>query len=300
MNEETTTIEASCQSKVMERIEGEHICPRPRSFYTQKEAVVWGLWGLSIIVGALSVAVMAFTLMHNQYALYEATHENFTTFLMEVLPYVWIAVFLLMAGVAVYNLRHTKHGYRYSISQILLSSVVLSVAGGGVLHFLGFGYLVDQALGQQMSGYPSQEKFEKKLWQNPKEGRLLGRVTNPIQPPSTLAQFIDVNGLRWKIDISELSEAERTLLFNQANVKMVGFVSEHDVFLFHSCGAFPWLLDKPASQADFEAAREAFELKMSGFEGRDLLPAFNFREGSALATKDSPCGDITPVRRMGH
>ena len=200
----------------MHRIEGERIYPRPRSFYTQQEIAVWGLWAISIVVGALAVAVMLYAFVRQYFALYEATHENFTTFLMDTLPYLWIATFGLMAVVAVFNLRHTKRGYRYPLWQIFTSSVVLSLAGGAALHFLGFGHSLDQALGQQMSGYPSQEKFEKKLWQDPKEGRLLGRVTKPIQPPSTLVQFIDVNGLRWKIDISELSEAERTLLFNQA------------------------------------------------------------------------------------
>lgn len=278
----------------MQRIEGEQICPRPRSFYTQKEAVVWGLWGISIILGALSVAVMAFTLMHNQYALYEATHENFTTFLMEVLPYVWIVAFLLMAGVAVYNLRHTKHGYRYSISQILLSSVVLSVAGGGVLHFLGFGYIVDHNLGKQMPLYVSQEKMEAHMWQMPEDGRLIGKVTKPIQPPSTLLTFTDVVGKEWLLDISELSAEERTLLTEKREVRLIGAVSEADAGVFHSCGVFPWLLDRAPSREDFEATRRAFELKMYSYEEKAERVA-NLEEE---VEEEGVCGESAPVRRM--
>ena len=44
----------------MHRIEGEGIFPRPRSFYTRHEVMVWGLWVVSIIIGALAVAVMLF------------------------------------------------------------------------------------------------------------------------------------------------------------------------------------------------------------------------------------------------
>lgn len=284
----------------MHRIEGEGIYPRPKSFYTRHEVMVWGLWAISVIIGALAVAVMLYAFVHHQFALYEATHESFGTFLIDALPYLWISAFALMAVVAVYNLRHTKHGYRYPVWQIVVSSLVLSVAGGTALHFLGFGYVVDHALGQGMSQYPSQAKLETRLWQNPDQGRLLGRVTRQMQPPSLLTTFTDVDGLKWMLDTSELSKEEQELLFSEKNIKLVGVISEHDAFLFHTCGAFPWLLDRQASKEDFVAAREAFEHKMRGYEGRDLLPSFNFREGSPTETKDSPCGNIMPVRRIQH
>ena len=293
------TTERSCKDSVMHRIEGEGILPRPKSYFTMHEATVWGLWGFSIIIGALAVAVMLFAFMHHQFAFYEATHESFVTFLVDALPYLWISAFGLMAVVAVYNLRHTKHGYRYPVWQIVVSSLVLSVAGGTALHVLGFGYVVDHALGQGLSQYPSQERLESRLWQNPDQGRLLGRVTTQMQPPSLLTTFTDVNGLKWMLDTSELSEEEQELLFSQKNVKLVGLISENDAFLFHTCGAFPWLLDREATREEFQAAREAFEHKMRGYEGRDLLPIFNFREGSTAAAPDSRCGDIIPVRRMG-
>ena len=295
-----TTTELSCKDSVMHRIDGEGIFPRPRSFYTRHEVMVWGLWVVSIIIGALAVAVMLFAFVHYQFALYEATHESFGIFLLEALPYLWISAFALMAVVAVYNLRHTKHGYRYPVWQIVVSSLVLSVAGGTALHFLGFGYVVDHALGQGMSQYPSQERLETRLWQNPDEGRLLGRVTKQMQPPSLLTTFTDVDGLKWKLDTNELSEKEKELLFSQKNIKLIGIISPDDAFLFHTCGAFPWLLDRRASREEVIAAREAFEHKMRGYEGRDLLPLFNFREGSSIAAKENPCGDITPVRRMGE
>ena len=298
--EADTTIERSCKDSVMNRIEGEGICPRPKSYFTRHEALVWGLWMLSIVIGALAVAIMFFAFVHHQFALYEATHESFGTFLIDALPYLWISAFALMAVVAVYNLRHTKHGYRYPIWQIVVSSLVLSVAGGTALHFLGFGYVVDHALGQEMSRYPSQEKLEARLWQSPDDGRLLGRVTKQMQPPSMLTTFTDVNGLKWMLDTRELSESERELLFSEKNVKLVGVISNYDAFVFHTCGAFPWLMDRQVTRDDFMATREAFELKMRGYEGRDLLPAFNFRDGSTTTTNDSPCGDIKPVRRMGE
>jgi hypothetical protein len=204
--------------------------------------------------------------MHHQYAFYEATHQNFYTFLIEALPYLWISTFALMAGVAVYNLRHTKHGYRYPLWQIFGSSVVLSLAGGAVLHLFGFGFAVDHMLGKQMPMYASQDKLERRMWQNPEDGRLIGKVTESVVPPAVTATFEDVEGRLWQLDLSELEENERELLLEQGQVKIIGLASKETPNLFHSCGAFPWLLDRPASRADFEATREAFEMKMHRFE----------------------------------
>ena len=148
----------SCKGDVMNRIECERICPRSRMFFQTRECIVWVLWLLSIVVGALSVAVIIFVMSSQQYSLYHSTHDNFITFLIEALPFLWIIIFGLMAAVAVHNIRHTKSGYKYPLWLVLSSSVVLSLAGGAVLQIFGLGCTTDQVLGERMSMYDSLEK----------------------------------------------------------------------------------------------------------------------------------------------
>ncbi|MBP6924564.1 MAG: hypothetical protein KBB78_03265 [Candidatus Pacebacteria bacterium] len=297
MDEKQQTAMVSCKDKVMSRIECEHICPRSKTFFKTRECGVWALWGVSVIVGALSVAVSLFVISHRQYALYEATHENFFTFMVEALPYLWIIVFALMVGVAVYNLRHTKSGYRYPLWQIFGSSMVLSLAGGTAMHVFGFGYNIDHQLGQ-MPLYASQEKMEISMWQNPEDGRLLGRIVEPPRPPMATATFTDVSGNMWQIDMTELAPHEQELLMREDNVKLIGILDK-DTMLFHSCGAFPWLLDKPVRREDLEAARMAFETKIHSFEERvekKMSEMDQIEEGKR--GDDSPCEEIAPVKRM--
>ncbi|MEN9920962.1 MAG: hypothetical protein RL538_855 [Candidatus Parcubacteria bacterium] len=302
MDEQTTV---SCKDRVMNRIECEHICPRSKTFFKTRECAVWGLWGLSVVIGALAVAVTLFVVAHRQYALYEATHDNFFTFMVDVLPYLWIIMFALMVGVAVYNLRHTKGGYRYPLWKIFGSSMVLSLAGGTGLHLLGMGYTVDHGLGM-MGIYPSEEKKEMRMWQNPDDGRLLGKVSALPLPPEApgIVTFTDVSGKDWKVDVSDLAPHELDLLANEENVRLIGVMTEGDM-LFHSCGAFPWLLDKPVRREDLEAARVAFEDKIHGYEERleekmPQLRGFDDEEGETeeLKDDDSPCATIAPVKRM--
>src|SRR6056297_1803607 len=135
MNEKNPHDMNNLKNALFEKIETDNVRPHSRMFFKGRECVIWLLWLISVLVGALAVAISVFVVTHRQYALYEATHDNFLTFMVEVLPYVWIIVFGAMALFAVYNLRHTKRGYRYPVSYILASSVVLSFAIGSALHF---------------------------------------------------------------------------------------------------------------------------------------------------------------------
>lgn len=296
---EQPDLKESCKKGVMSRIECGEVCPRSKTFFKTRECVVWLLWAVSVVVGALAVAVTFFVFTHRQYALYEATHENFFTFVVEVLPLIWIVVFGVMVLVAVYNLRHTKRGYKYPLWQIFGSSMVLSLAGGAALHLFGLGYSTDHMLGEKMGMYNSQEKIEQKMWQDPQEGRLLGRFEGPLPPPSMLMNFTDVSGEVWQVNVTELSPQERALVDEQATVRLLGAVSDESMMVFHSCGVFPWMFDKEMSREDMRAAREAFSMKVEGLKEKAEHMALSMEgkvdEDGAF---ESPCGEIEPVRRM--
>ena len=304
MEDQKPTETTSCKGSVMSRIGCGEVSPRSRRFFQTRECAVWVLWLISVVVGALAVAVTFFVLNHRQYALYEATHENFFTFMVEVLPFLWIIVFGLMVFVGVYELRHTKRGYRYPLWQIFGSSIVLSLAGGAALQLFGFGYSTDHMLGQHMPMYNSQEKIEQKMWQAPDEGRLLGRFGKPLPAPSTLVRFTDVTGNEWGVNVDELSLKERELLEHDEIVRLIGQITDGDMGVFYSCGAFPWMLDKPMTREDLRAAKEAFEMKIEGYKERSEHMMYKIdgdgeKEDSEKDEAETPCGEIEPVKRMG-
>jgi hypothetical protein len=200
------------KDSVINTIDQENVCPRSRWFFVCKETLVWIFWALSVVVGALAVAVTLFVVSHSQYALYEASHDSFLTFFVGTLPYLWIILFAVMSYLAVTNLRHTKRGYRYCAWKVVASSMVLSLAGGAVLQLFGFGHAIDYKLGQEMKMYMSQEKQEMRLWQTPNDGRLIGRQVLVTTVPTSTVVFEDTAGARWTLDVSELSARDLNLL----------------------------------------------------------------------------------------
>lgn len=282
---------------LFERIEMEHVVPRSRLFFRSRECVVWFLWFISVVVGALAVAVSLFVVFHRQYALYEATHDNFLTFMVAVLPYVWIAAFGVMVFAAVYNLRHTKRGYRYSLSTIVLSSVLVSIVGGVSLQLAGLGFAIDHHLGERMGMYMSQEKLERVMWQAPEQGRLLGRQVLPTVSPTTTVIFEDTSGARWRIAINELSERDMALLASAKEVRLLGTTTSSTLQHFHACGAFPMMVTREMTNEERNQERQRFVNRMA-----ELQPT----AVSAMATTSSTtdplvekrCATLALVQRM--
>ena len=259
MEETPKQTNKNLKEALFSKIESENVCPRSKVFFRSREMLVWALWAMSVLVGALSVAVSLYVVTHRQYELYEATHSNFLTFAIEALPYLWLLMFGIMVFSAVYNLRHTKGGYRYPTSYIITSSIVLSFAGGALLQLFGFGYTVDDMLGKNMPMYTSQEKFEQKMWQAPEDGRLLGKqVMLTVAPTSTII-FEDINGKRWTLNISELSARDMDLLAQKDMVKLLGLNLNQDLKIFHACGAFPWMIEKGVTRDEMAKTRLMFE-----------------------------------------
>lgn len=294
----------SLKESVFATIDSENVCPRSRWFFVCKDTLVWVFWGLSVLVGAFAVAISLFVITHSQYALYEATHETFFTFILEALPYVWIVLFLITAYLAVNNLRCTKRGYKYAVWQVLVSSVVVSLAGGAVLQLFGFGYALDKKLGEGMDMYMSQDKMEKKLWQAPDDGRLIGRQVLSTMTPTSTVIFEDLKGVRWNLNVSELAPMDLNLLASEKMVRIVGTTSNISTRQFHACGAFLWILDREMKLEELNAERQAFVERVYQHKdkAKERLAELELEifagDQKRLDELMGTCAKIAPVRRI--
>lgn len=242
---------------VFERIDAEQVCPRPRWWFRSRECVVWTLWLLSVVIGALAVAVTLYTLLLRQYALYEVTHDSFWWSVAVALPYIWFVAFGSMVVFAVYNIRHTKYGYRYPLWQIIFSSVLVSMVTGFGLQLAGIGHLTDQILGKNMGMYPSQQKYERTLWQQPEQGRLVAVMMHSTEDANVIVMR-DINNERWVIDISDASDVDQVFLQSGKFMKILGVMIDRNTKQFMACGSTPWHFDKPVSRAELYTERDAF------------------------------------------
>lgn len=302
MNEQRAQHHKPLRDSLLERIESEKVCPYSRLFFQCREFLMWSLWLLSVVVGAFAIAVTMFVVVHGHYAFYEATHENFLTFMVEALPYLWIVTFVVMVYVAVYNIRHTKRGYRYPLWVIMASSVMFSLAGGSLLQLFGFGYEIDEQLGKYADFYTSQGKFEQRLWQNPSDGRLVGKQIYSTLSPTTTVILVDVGGQSWTMNTSELPQSDVDMLASQETVRVLGKPIDEDMRLFHACGVFPWMHERELSIEEMIDQRQNFLEHITSHAVKSKNgPRLQMRGPSFASTtlaEESICATIAPVRRL--
>jgi len=245
---------------VLQKIEQEHIAQVPKWQFTLGEALMWSAWAVSVFLGALAFSVIIFFTIHAQFAPYEATHDHLFGFLLAVMPYAWVGAFVLMALLAHYNLRHTRHGYKFEVWQVLLSSLIVSLMGGMVLHTAGVGFRVDHLFASRVPLFPAFSALELRMWQHPQEGRMVGTFKGETQLPHIVA-FTDLQGQEWELDVQELNAQDMKTLHEKHKVRIVGLVSSSSD-RFHGCGVFPWIGDQNLSRQELKKEREAFVERM--------------------------------------
>ncbi|MFT5849793.1 MAG: hypothetical protein ACI9H6_000612 [Patiriisocius sp.] len=293
---------SALSESVLDRLTTEEVSPMPKWCFTCFNYSVWVLWAFSVLIGALSVAVLVYVGDHARFALYEATHTTPLSFFVEVLPYVWIGAFILMCGIAYYNVRHTKGGYKYPMWHILISSVLFSLVGGVILNVFGVGYLIDTQVGKHMPVYRSLERFESEVWQKPTEGRLVG-IFSTMDEADVMYMFIDAQEEQWSIDTAELRKPDRDLLSSGRQVRVLGTTTDSGARIFHACGVFPWMLDKNPSVTDMQNDRKVFLERMyDHMETGERLRGLEkevFEQGThKMPFTEGLCAELAIVKRM--
>jgi hypothetical protein len=296
----STPKESTTVDRLFERIEAEAITPTPKMTFVVTEWGLWLVWALTVLFGAVALAISGYVALSAHYALYEATHENFLTFMVAIMPYIWLVLFVFMTYISVYEIKKTKRGYRYSTVMILGSSIIFTMFGAMLLHCLGMGFTLDKKLGEQIGMYMSLEKKEQMMWQMPAEGRLVG-----VLEPSTVIDnqddvvlnFKDSKGVLWRLNAAEINEREWLLLRQALPVRLLGTTTSD--FSFHVCGVFPWGEGRAMPQREMREHREQFDAMM--LDKMEKIEAWGREFGDSQTDKDRPeslCATLPVMKRM--
>lgn len=254
-------ITSDLSASVLEKIERGEVMQVPRWQFLLTEYGIWALWAASVLIGAIAFSVILFFGMNAGLAFYEATHDDALRFFLEMIPYAWVIVFILMALLAHYNLRHTKRGYKYKVWQVLFSSILFSFLGGLVLHGVGMGFVVDNFVAKRLPILPAFQNIEAQMWQSPMQGRMIGKYGGE-GAKENIALFTDIQGDTWNLDTSELNELDLKNLRTLQQVRVIGLLATSTPAYFHGCGVFPWAPEKNASFGDLREEREYFIERM--------------------------------------
>jgi hypothetical protein len=187
------------ERRILDQIEKRGLAPRPYAFFLAKRSVFWTLAVLSVVLGAVAVAVMihgAFdVLATGERGLDEMPFED----LFESLPFVWLVLLALFVASALFGVYNTKRGYRYRARRVAFGAVLASAILGALLHRFDVGRQIHRYLNAHVPAYERLVRSREDEWSAPDAGKLGGKVVAADGRTLTLRDF---RGGEWTVDIA--------------------------------------------------------------------------------------------------
>jgi len=218
----TTTSE-----KILESIKKEHIQPAPRWKFLARNSVLWMMFAIALLIGALSFSVIVNLLANHDWDIYRYLHKTFLQYLVLSLPYLWIVCLALFSWIAYYNFVHTKGWYHHSVYLIVSISIFLSVALGVVLFCMGIGDAIDRVMSANVPYYELMKMNKKDLWNHPADGLLWGKVID-IRNANEFT-IDDCCGKQWDVQ-KEAADIKSSGIKIGEDVKIIGKEKDSKTF----------------------------------------------------------------------
>lgn len=188
------------EKKILASIEQRSLTPRPYYMFLAKSWVFLSLAVVSIILGAVSLAVLLFAISDYYASSWRVLDNLPLDQVVLSIPVLWLVSMPLFIFSAYFGVRNTRRGYRFQTGHIFLLVLGASLALGVTLHLINAGQRVNDYLITHFAWYREQADVPFALWSRPEQG-FLGGTANLFLADRKL-RLIDFNLNVWTVDIS--------------------------------------------------------------------------------------------------
>lgn len=224
--------------QVLETIKENIIKPRPRWHFLLKNYLVWFFGITSLLIGSVAFSVIIYMFLNNDWNVYKNINDSLLEFILVTLPNFWLLFLGLFIFITHYNIRHTKKGYRFKLSTIVLGSVCLSILLGTFFYNIGLGYTIDSALTDRLPIYRKFLNPRMMIWNQAENGLLVGMIIN-IDKENNL-RIIDFNKKEWQVITDQAIVMIEVELKNGMRIKIIGeMIDENSFKAYRIMPAFP-------------------------------------------------------------
>lgn len=262
-NEKKLNENVHVAEKVLAFIEKENIQPHSKWYFFFTNEFFWALGITSICIGAFSFAIILLTYFNAEPGYYQVDYDSYADFLFEWIPIIWIISFSFFIYLGYKNIQHTKRGYRYSLSLIVLGSVLLSIIGGIMLFVYGLAGALDRQFERHVPMYRSVQELKKDVALRPHRGGIGGEV---VSVSDDLNSFVlkDFKGSVWVISTEELLDMDKRVVLENTYVRIIGIPSTTTVGVLgtstmYACAVLPWELKDYQTSDTFSAPHVRFK-----------------------------------------
>ena len=220
--------EKDISQEILEKIK--EVKPRPRWHFLLKDYLIWFLASFSLIISSLALAVVLYMLIDNDWDIYTSISNSLLEFVFLTLPYFWLVFLGSFILIAYYNFRHTKNGYKYPLSKIFLSSLLINILLGTFLYNIGVGQTIDNMVARRATFYKEFINKRKHIWSRTDEG-FLGGMVLAIEDEYIVIK--DMDGNVWTIKHFDTTTPDFVRLEPGQAVRIIGQKIDSQNFEMH-------------------------------------------------------------------
>lgn len=217
-------------------INKKQLTPTPRWHFLLKNYVIWLFALLATLLGSLAVATIIFILTDHDWDIFRYLDRSLFEHIFISIPYIWLIILILLVSIVQYNVIHTKRGYKYKTSLVLIGSILCSILFGGALFSLGINSEIHELFLKQVPLYKNSIYTKENIWIFPEKGLLSGTIIEINNEEFLLS---DLNKKIWTITTSDDTkwETDPTLKIGE-KIKLIG--AQNNINTFSAFIIRPW------------------------------------------------------------
>jgi len=213
--------------KLLATIKSKNIKQSSRYKFALKNILFWVLFFLSIIVGGLSFSIILFAFSQTDLDLLSYVKNSKIGFILSLLPVLWIFTCIVFLFIAIFGIKSTKTGYRYSPLLIYGSSVLISIIIGTILFSSGSADKLERIFAKNIPLYNSLEEQKVALWSMTDNGFLSGTIIKRDEDIT----LKDWNNQEWKVVYKDAIIRGNQQLNENETIKIIGDIATDNYFI---------------------------------------------------------------------
>lgn len=187
--------------KITSAIKKKKVSQTPKIIFILKNIGFWALFALAALVGAAAFSIILLALFETDFEATKHLLQSPAGFLLTTPPLTWITLFTILFSIALFGIRHTKKGYKFSVKHLVLGNIGISLILGGIFYGFGGAHAFERGFAHTIPMYKMLEERREKLWSNPEKGLLSGKIIKVTN--ETIVILEDDKSKQWKVMIPQ-------------------------------------------------------------------------------------------------
>lgn len=206
--------------KLIDAIKSKGIRPVSKWRFFMRNTFVATGFLLAVVLGALAFSIVLFAVQQTDFSVIgHLSHSRLELFL-GLLPIFWILLLVLALFTAMFGIRYSEKGYKFTLARQVGYSAALSILLGTLFFITGGAQRLEKAFAINVSLYESIQEKKIKLWMMPEQGNLAGRIDQVGDSTLQLTDFYDA---KWTIRIGNNTFIAPVVLLEKGEeIKMTG------------------------------------------------------------------------------